>query len=86
MEIAVESVSFRVKDKIAMVCAAVVAFCVLVAVFAGVICDIFGVSTDTRLASGYLDALGKVERVNGELFNVEFDKSEAMKDPAKAGR
>jgi branched-chain amino acid transport system substrate-binding protein len=28
----------------------------------------------------------KVERVNGELYNVEFDKSEAMKDPAKAGR
>jgi peptide/nickel transport system permease protein len=47
-----------VKDKIAMVCAAVVAFFVLVAVFAGVICDIFGVSTETRLASGYLDMLG----------------------------
>ncbi|WP_293856044.1 ABC transporter substrate-binding protein [uncultured Alsobacter sp.] len=28
----------------------------------------------------------KVERVNGELYNIEFDKSEAMKDPAKAGR
>ncbi|MDB5759589.1 MAG: putative transporter substrate binding protein, partial [Burkholderia sp.] len=25
----------------------------------------------------------KVEKVNGELFNVEFDKFENMKDPGK---
>ena len=47
-----------VRDKIAMVCLSVVIFFVLIAVFAGVICDIFNVSTDTRLASGYLDMLG----------------------------
>jgi ABC-type dipeptide/oligopeptide/nickel transport system permease subunit len=47
-----------VKDKIAMVCFAVVMFFLLVAVFAGTICDIFGVSTETVLASGYLDVLG----------------------------
>ena len=28
----------------------------------------------------------RVERVNGELYNVEFDKYEAVKDPAKAGK
>ncbi len=46
------------RDKIAMVCAAVIVFFVLVAVFAGVICKIFGVSTDTVFASQYLDMLG----------------------------
>ena len=46
------------RDKIAVVCGLVVLFFILVAVFAGVICDIFGVSTETRLASGYLDMLG----------------------------
>lgn len=46
------------KDKIAMVCLSVVIFFVLVAIFANVICDIFNVSTDTVLASKYLDVLG----------------------------
>jgi hypothetical protein len=27
-----------------------------------------------------------VERVNGELYNVEFDKYEALKDPFKASQ
>lgn len=46
------------RDKIAVVCALVFFFFVLVAIFAGTICSIFGVSTETRLASGYLDMLG----------------------------
>jgi peptide/nickel transport system permease protein len=46
------------RDKIAVVCGLVVLFFVMVAVFAGVICDLFGVSTDTVLASQYLDMLG----------------------------
>ena len=46
------------KDKIAMVCLGVVIFFILVAIFANVICDIFNVSTDTVLASQYLDVLG----------------------------
>jgi branched-chain amino acid transport system substrate-binding protein len=28
----------------------------------------------------------KVEKVNGELYNVEFDKIEAVKDPVKAAK
>jgi branched-chain amino acid transport system substrate-binding protein len=28
----------------------------------------------------------KVERVGGELYNVEFDTFEAVKDPVKAAR
>ncbi len=55
MRIALERLA---KDKIAMVCAAVVVFFILVAVFAGVICSIFGVSTETVLPSQYLDSLG----------------------------
>jgi peptide/nickel transport system permease protein len=47
-----------VRDKVAVVCAFVVLFFVLVAVFAGTICNIFNVSTDTVLASQYLDVLG----------------------------
>lgn len=47
-----------VRDKIAVVCAIVVLFFVLIAIFAGVICNIFNVSTDTVLASQYLDVLG----------------------------
>ena len=46
------------KDKIAVVCAAVVFFFIVVAVFAGPICAIFNVSTATVLPSGYLDVLG----------------------------
>lgn len=46
------------KDKIAMVCAAVVFFFIVVAVFAGPICGIFNVSTATVLPSQYLDVLG----------------------------
>jgi peptide/nickel transport system permease protein len=46
------------RDKIAMVCAAVVFFFVLVAIFAGVICSFFGVSTDTVLPSQFLTLSG----------------------------
>lgn len=46
------------KDKIAMICAIVVFFFILVAVFAGPICAIFNVSTETVLPSRYLDTLG----------------------------
>ncbi|MFC6285824.1 ABC transporter permease [Nocardioides sp. GCM10027113] len=46
------------KDKIAVVCAIVVLFFVLVAVFAGVIAKVFGVSTDTVFPSQFLDTLG----------------------------
>jgi ABC-type dipeptide/oligopeptide/nickel transport system permease subunit len=47
-----------VRDKIAVVCALVTLFFVLVAIFAGTICNIFNVSTETVLASQYLDVLG----------------------------
>jgi len=46
-----------VKDKIAMVCALVVLFFILCAVFAGPICKLFGVSIETGLASEYVDGL-----------------------------
>lgn len=46
------------RDKIAVVCAFVVLFFALVAIFAGTICDFFNVSTETVLASQYLDMLG----------------------------
>lgn len=45
-------------DKIAVVCALVVLFFILVAVFAGTITKIFGVSTETVFPSQYLDVLG----------------------------
>ena len=47
-----------VRDKVAVVCAFVVLAFVLIAVFAGTICNIFNVSTETVLASRYLDVLG----------------------------
>jgi ABC-type dipeptide/oligopeptide/nickel transport system permease subunit len=47
-----------VRDKIAIVCALVTLFFVLIAMFAGTICNIFNVSTETVLASQYLDVLG----------------------------
>ncbi len=46
------------RDKIAMICAFVILIFILVGVFAGTICDIFGVSTETVLPSQYLDTLG----------------------------
>lgn len=46
------------KDKIAVVCFAVVVFFALVAIFAGTITRIFGVSTETVSPSQYLDFLG----------------------------
>ncbi|MFC5179493.1 ABC transporter permease [Nocardioides taihuensis] len=46
-----------VRDKIALFCAFVILVFVLVAVFAGVICSIFGVTTDTVFASEYVDGL-----------------------------
>lgn len=44
-----------VRDKIAMVCLAVIAFFVLVAVFAGPLQRLFGVSTETVLPSRFLN-------------------------------
>lgn len=46
------------KDKIAMVCLAVVLFFVIIAVFAPLIAKIFGVDTETVLASERIDMLG----------------------------
>lgn len=46
-----------VRDKIAMLCLAVVLIFVLLAILAGVISDFFGVSTDPVLPSRYLDPL-----------------------------
>lgn len=46
------------RDKIAVVCAVVVLFFILVAIFADLICKAFGVSTDTVFPSQYLDVLG----------------------------
>jgi len=46
------------RDKIAVACAIVVFIFVLIAIFAGTICNIFNVSTETVLASQYLDVLG----------------------------
>ena len=43
------------RDKIAVVCLVVVVFFALVAIFAGPICALFGVSTETVLPSQYLD-------------------------------
>ena len=54
------------KDKIAMACAFVILFFVLIAIFAGVISKLFGVSTDTVLASQYLDVL------NGGMPKPEY--------------
>ena len=45
------------KDKIAVVCALVVLFFLICAVFAGPICKLFGVSLETGLASQYVDGL-----------------------------
>jgi peptide/nickel transport system permease protein len=47
-----------VRDKVAVVCAIVTFLFVLIAMFAGTICNIFNVSTDTVLASQYLNVLG----------------------------
>ena len=46
------------KDKIAVLCALVVLFFALCAVFAGTICQMFGVSLETPLASERVDLLG----------------------------
>jgi len=46
------------RDKIAMVCAAVIVFFLCVAVFAPLITRLFGVSTDTVFPSQFLDMLG----------------------------
>lgn len=45
------------RDKIAVVCALVVVFFIIVAVFAGTIARLFGVSMETGLASQYVDGL-----------------------------
>ena len=46
------------RDKIAVVCAAVVVLFILIAAFAGPICAIFNVNTDTVLASERINILG----------------------------
>ncbi len=46
------------RDKIAMLCAAVIVFVLCVAVFAPLICKLFGVNTETVFPSQYLDMLG----------------------------
>ena len=46
-----------VKDKIAMVCLAVVLFFLMVAIFAGTIADFFGVDTETVFASERIEGL-----------------------------
>ena len=55
-----------VKDKIAMACAFVILFFVLIAIFAGVISSFFGVSTATQSPSQYLDVL------NGGMPKPEY--------------
>ncbi len=55
-----------VKDKIAMACVFVIVFFILIAAFAGLISKFFGVSTDTVLASQYLDVL------NGGMPKPEY--------------
>ena len=55
-----------VRDKVAVVCAIVTFLFVLIALFAGTICNIFNVSTDTVLASQYLDVL------NGGMPKPEY--------------
>ena len=47
------------KDKIAVVCAVVVFFFILIAIFAGVIADFFGVSPETPFAAEVLDMLNR---------------------------
>ena len=47
------------RDKIAVVCALVVLFFIICAVFAGPISKLFGVSLETGLASEYVDGLNK---------------------------
>jgi peptide/nickel transport system permease protein len=56
-------------DKIAVICALVVVFFVLVAVFAGTICKIFGVSTETVFPSQFLDVLGGGMPLKGPPLN-----------------
>lgn len=48
------------RDKIAVVCAIVVLFFVLVAIFADVIAKIFGVSLETTLSAGKIDFLNQM--------------------------
>jgi ABC-type dipeptide/oligopeptide/nickel transport system permease subunit len=54
------------RDKIAVVCAVVVVFFIICAVFAGPICSLFGVSLDTPLATERIDGL------NNNLPKPEF--------------
>jgi ABC-type dipeptide/oligopeptide/nickel transport system permease subunit len=54
------------KDKIAMACAFVIVFFILIAAFAGVISGLFGVNTDTQSPSQFLDVL------NGGMPKPEY--------------
>ncbi len=46
------------RDKIAMICFAVIVFFLCIAVFAPLVCKLFGVNTDTVFPSQFLDTLG----------------------------
>jgi peptide/nickel transport system permease protein len=50
------------KDKIAVVCAAIALFFILVAIFAPLICKIFGVSLETNLSADSLDFLTQMPK------------------------
>jgi peptide/nickel transport system permease protein len=63
------AVTRLMRDKIAVICALVVVFFVLVAVFAGTICKIFGVSTETVFPSQFLDVLGGGMPLKGPPLN-----------------
>lgn len=62
-----------VRDKIAVVCAVVVLFFILVAVFAGTITKIFGVSTDTVFASQVLDVMTGMPKEGPPLHGFDPD-------------
>ncbi|MEI2713355.1 MAG: ABC transporter permease [Nocardioides sp.] len=50
------------KDKIAVVCACIALFFILVAIFAGVIAKVFGVSLETQFAIDVLDPLSQLPK------------------------
>ncbi len=71
------------RDKVAMLCAFVVLFFVLVAIFAGVIARIFGVSLETTLASTVLDPLSGLPKKGPPLHG--FDPAHPFGVAPKSG-
>jgi peptide/nickel transport system permease protein len=61
------------RDKIAMLCLAVVLFFVLVAVFAGAICSAFGVSTDTVISTTRIDGITGMPKTGPPLHGFDPD-------------